>query len=236
MWHGKSQFTVIEITKFRFLGKWPDNSLDIYDWMLLQVFLKKNGQKWLRRRQCTLRRWQWSVLPLRHCRGSYNGPYCLHCGTQQSSVAAWPIISFGDRFLPAVWLPHFHLRLVIRYLLHDFREYYIPFCCWCWVGFRGCRPSTWTISSSVAWGNGRFHGQLDELAIMGEWERGSVAATRLTASGLGKLWLAPDLARLTAGSQSGVAVWLESQLRVDSSLKLKLNLDNLPFSSSSIRP
>jgi len=35
--------------------------------MLLQVFLKKNGQKWLRRRQCALRRWQWSVLPLRHC-------------------------------------------------------------------------------------------------------------------------------------------------------------------------
>ena len=45
----------------------------------------------------------------------------------------------------------------------------------------------------------------------------SVAVTWLTASGLGKSRLPPDLARLTASSQSGVAVRLESQLRVDSS-------------------
>jgi len=67
-WHGKSQFMVVEITNIRFSGKWPDSSLYKYNYMLLQVFLQKTKQKWLRRKQSTSRRWRWLVLRLVHCR------------------------------------------------------------------------------------------------------------------------------------------------------------------------
>ena len=67
MWHGKSQFTVVKIANLRFLIKWPDRSLHKHNQMILHVFLKKKGQKWLHRKQSALSRWQWSDLPLWHC-------------------------------------------------------------------------------------------------------------------------------------------------------------------------
>ena len=113
MWRGKSQFTVIEITKFRFLGKWPDNSLDIYDWMLLQVFLKKNGQKWLRRRQWALRWWQWSVLPLRHC----TRVEISHLPKEPKNLLSWLPTIVGD------W---FDCMRLIERLCNQFKRDYFP--------------------------------------------------------------------------------------------------------------